>query len=173
MKKPCGTSPALSLQIRGSPFRRRTNFFSQTLADHVLGNTSSFHLQLLRPIETDMLTVPHRVAQPGWQSACKLHSEKRLPAGWPHGGQLHRVLQPGPFRGPQLRARCADRHDERSCVSEWRWSFSLFIQKKCNAKTWDCGQHPLVGDSVCGRCLLDHTTPLKWKVRHGRRIHLV
>src|SRR5215472_3411772 len=130
MKKPCGTSPALSLQIRGSPFRRRANFFSQTPADHVLGDTSSFHLQLLRPLETDMLTVPHQVAQPGWQSACKPHSEKRLPAGSPHEGQQHRVLQPGPFRGPQLRARCADRHDERSCVSEWRWSFSLFIPKK-------------------------------------------
>jgi hypothetical protein len=144
----------------------------QTLVDCGLGDISSSHLQLLlRPV-TDMRTVPHLAAQPGQQNVCKRHSERRPPAGSPLAERLHWALQHGPSRARTSRALCADHRGERSCASRWRRSFHCLFKVECTA------QRTIV-DSIHFSMIayVDDVYLVaisrKWRVRNGRRIHLV
>src|SRR3954471_7663365 len=130
-RRPCETSRAPLSQIPDRPCPPHVDSFSQTPADRVLDGTSSSHLQSPQPTARCTPIAPRPTAPTDWQNAGMPHWEIHRPAESPLVERLHWVLQPWPFEAQLLRARCADRHGERSYASQWRRSFSWSFQKEC------------------------------------------
>ena len=92
-----------------------------------MAGTSSFHLQLLRQPATDMPSVPHRAAQPGWQNACmRIRRDACLPGRFTENNGIG-SSSPGHFEARGYK-RYAGRRVGRSSASEWRRQVIIFSE---------------------------------------------